>query len=524
MKKSKLLAPILALAMLLALLLPMAASAAGEGATLTVTGPTSITLTAADFKAYKLFDVTVSTNPTSYAYTATTELSSFLTSASNPTGAQTDAAFQSYLKTATQDQMTALTKALNAYGFTAIDATQNGLKVQFSPIDYGYYLVASKVAPAAGGTKVTSHSSLVNVVAAATEITVKADAPSITKQVMNDNTNALSSWTDAKIGDTVNFQLKITLPDMTGYKSYSLIVHDTMSKGLTFNNDVTFTSTSAAITTKAVNITSSGVNSDTKFNIVFNSDEVVLAPGAQITINYTGTLNQYAVIGTAGNPNTVTMDYSVDPYSTSDTGSNGGDDSFVTTPGTGGNGGTVGNTPPATAIVYTFAMNLYKYTGAAIPGTPLAGAKFTIGSLSFVLVSAGDGTNASVYRVAKTGEAGADPKVTSPASGKITINGLDAGTYAVSETDAPQGFNKLDAAKTVVITHTLNAGVGTGNSTMTVDGTAQTAVNVQNNTGAQLPGTGGIGVMIFYAISALLTAGLAVFFVVRRKRNILNSK
>ena len=65
------------------------------------------------------------------------------------------------------------------------------------------------------------------------------------------------------------------------------------------------------------------------------------------------------------------------------------------------------------------------------------------------------------YRVAKTGETGTVTTVTTTASGKFTIKGLDADTYYLTETKQPDGYNKLTEPVTVVIAEDGTITVGT---------------------------------------------------------------
>ncbi|MGN1456996.1 MAG: prealbumin-like fold domain-containing protein, partial [Acutalibacteraceae bacterium] len=84
---------------------------------------------------------------------------------------------------------------------------------------------------------------------------------------------------------------------------------------------------------------------------------------------------------------------------------------------------------------------------------PVAGATFTLsktsnGSNPINLVSTG---TANQYRVAKTGESGAFTEITTDTSGEFVINGLDSGTYYLTETGTPAGFNSLSGSVMVVI-------------------------------------------------------------------------
>ena len=497
MKKNRLLTLILALAMTLTLVLPMSSLAAGENAALTINAPASYGLTAGDFTAYKLFNATVS--GTNYSYTPVAAVSNFLSA--YPTYAPD---LKAYL--AGTPDMDALNKDLTAFagtgGFnaTAVSAAQNGTNsVQFTGLDYGYYLVVGEAT--IDGQKVTSYSNIITVDKAAVTADIKADAPSIDKYVSDTNLAANSpNWakeTDVNIGDPVYFKITSAVPNMTGYSSYSFIAHDTLDAGLSLasgfsKSDVTVTIGGTSYTDFTVGV--SGQN----LTVTFGDTFIDQTEGAPIVILYAAKLNGNAVIAPNSNKNTVLLEYSNNPYVTTDT----------------------GKTPPAVVDVYTFKLDLYKYDGKT--NLPLAGAEFTLspsGGSPIALIKI-DNYN---YRVAMPGETGTTVSLVSPDNGKIKIVGLDAGTYTLSETKAPNGYNAV-ANKTIVITHS-GAGVYTVkvDSGTAVDGVAA-QVDIENNSGSIFPGTGGIGTTIFYVVSAFLTIGLIAFFVARRRRNLLKVK
>lgn len=109
------------------------------------------------------------------------------------------------------------------------------------------------------------------------------------------------------------------------------------------------------------------------------------------------------------------------------------------------------------------------------------------------------------------------------------ISGLDAGTYYLEETKAPTGYNLLaDPIKTATIKD--NDGVpGVENALEKLEitvgekteaGNASTGIvntTVQNNKGATLPETGGIGTTIFYVVGGLLTVGAVVLLVTKKR-------
>jgi len=545
MKTKKILTMIMALVMMLTLAIPMTAFAA-DAASITVNAPDSLVVSADKFFAYKLFDVTVSMNPAgtekNYAYTPVDELDDFLTA--HPTyGADTDA-FKTFLEDGPSvSEMKALTKDLMDFGFTPIPAAQNGTgSVKFTLSDYGYYLVTGEGTPVKDGDNVIAHCTLVTVDKLDPDaiVNLKADAPFIDKEVWNHNLDGgkgdWDEWTDINMGTDAQFKLTSRVPVFSvgeneegnplykGYESYIFTVHDTMSEGLTFNNDV-----KVYIGGSPIPLGSSYYNVDTDpddsctFEIVFDPDLfITLGEGASIEITYSAELNEYAVIGAPGNPNAVYLEYSNNPYTTS--AGNPGDDT--------------GETPEVEVIVYTFDLEIYKYTGElGDDDYALADAEFELrdaddSAVRVVEIDAdgkilvpeydADGrvTNHSgKYRLATSADNTTDitTVLVSADDGMIYIKGLDAGDYVLEETKAPKGFNLLAGWKTVVIIHE-NAD---GEYSMTVDGDPTNTVNVQNNTGPEFPGTGGTGMtLIIIGGLALIVFGVGAIVIYKKRRTL----
>ena len=504
---------------MLSVMVPATAFGGTIGTTITVNPPSSgsLSLSAGDFKAYKLFDLTVSGSGSSknYAYTPVSAVAGFVAEYSDY-----GPSLKTYLESGSAD-MYALTKDLMAYNvahpgaFSAVSATQSGDSVKFDSLDLGYYLVVgSGKAPA--NADVIAHCALVTVDAAGADFAVdlKADAPSITKQVWNHNLSGSDKWddyTDINMGTVADFRLISKVPDYTHYKSYTFTVHDTMSAGLTFDKS------SVAITVGGVKfddfsvvtaVDNPAVAPDS-FIIAFDSDVfVTLTKGADIVITYSAELNKAAVIGSPGNPNVASLEFSNNPYTT--TAKNGQ---------THGSGGSTKKTPDTEVIVYTFDLSILKVDGNG--GAPLEGAQFKICDANGEFMVLVDLTGGN-YRLADSTDSTTTTILTSPATGLIHIDGLDAGVYHLTETQAPDGYNLLTAPIDALITHiaeTSGAHIGEYRGSYTAP-----QIRVENNAGGILPSTGGIGTTIFYLVGIILTAVLAIYFVASRKRNVLRAK
>ena len=541
MKKSKLFPLVLALILVLAAALPITASAAGT-AKITVEYPAGYNLSGHTFMVYKIFDVTYLPDPTdplnpqkgSYSYTLdpASPWNGFTDYPSS--GSQTLLQYLSSGYPVLDDSPLVNEIATNMWNYvnnTSItaDATASGVshsqQVIFYNLDPGYYLVYSE-STIADNVDIVAACSLIT---ATSEITVtpKVDFPTIAdlkmwnhssatpankdvwsslplvagnNAILDPSTDDWRNWTDVSIGDTVTSRVRSTVPVMTAYEipsntyGYDYILHVELGTGLTF-------------LPASVEVRVGGVPADGKYyisgtNIVFRPEEFVkFTPGALIEIRYDAMLNGSATIGAPGNTNTVWLEFSTDPYDSAHQ---------------------HGETAKMGNKVYTFQFELFKFHGANLP---LANTEFVLNQAGHAMrlvvvteiVSASDTVNPNVYRVATPSETPIAAMKTPP-SGKIIIEGLDAGTYSLTETKAPDGFNKLDNPFTIVITHTDSAGA----YSMTVDGVSATVVNVENFGGPILPSTGGVGTTLFYAFSAVLTAGLAVFFISRRRKKILN--
>ena len=171
--------------------------------------------------------------------------------------------------------------------------------------------------------------------------------------------------------------------------------------------------------------------------------------------------------------------------------------------------GNKGEGTPTTTTTKTHKFDILKYDGADEEKNPLAGAKFQLfttetGGTALALAKNADGT---VYRVVKSDEAlpsgytlVADSKIVTLAAGRITVEGVDSDNYYLEETDAPKGFNPIS-----------------GRNPLVVDASNNLVAEIPNESGAQLPSTGGIGTTIFYVLGGLLAVGAGIVLVARRK-------
>ena len=505
----------------------VATANAADNATLTVS-TTDAKFAGKTVNAYKMFSATVSGDGKAVSYTLTDEWKPFFKNSVGLTGVTDENVndkandYVSKLKDstlvafATKASNWAQTKANNitadATATVSADASNGKYTATFTGLGYGYYVVAVPGATLANAK--SQYATLVSVHSTKVDADIKGDLPTVDKKVQVDGTG--KDATDAKIGDTLTFTLTSTIPDMSAYDTYTFNFKDTLSKGLTFGQvksvkveNVTLTeNTDYTVTTP----TASNNNTLTVAMKDFKTKQQANA-GKKITVTYTATLNENAVVGGAGNVNSATIQYSNDPSSTG-----------------------TGESEPDKVRVFTYGFTVDKYTGDNYndAATRLAGAEFTLtakgdtSAIKFVQVNAGSATEDAVYRVAKAGEtAGTTTTITTPANGKVVFQGLKNGEYTLTETKAPAGYNKLASAIGVKVngsndgTDTTNATVNitynNDNNDTTYDQTASNGViPVQNKSGAILPGTGGMGTIAFTVIGVLVIA-LGVAWTLKRK-------
>lgn len=356
----------------------------------------------------------------------------------------------------------------------------------------GYYLVQ----PDKGSTSATrkTDAMLVNVPSdKAATLQLKSEYPSVEKKVDTDKTES-----SAQIGQKVNFTLTSKVPDMSEFDTYYFAFKDTMSKGLTFNNDVKVTIGGQELEADAIKVESTTDAETGATNITIEilnmktSGTAKYTAGADIKVTYSATLNKDAVVGNTGNKNEAKVEYQNGPDKDSH-----------------------GTSNPSTTTTRTYPVKVQKHAfeDTADTTSVLAGAKFAL-SISETVPTFTKGEDGSytldkadtnvvrlvgseaTYRVAEKDETDAVTYFTTVDTSATIINGLKAGTYYLHEIEAPEGYNKLTDPVKVTITETTGKDGKVTGVTYTVGDTDQSTndtVKVENKTGSMLPSTGGMG-------------------------------
>lgn len=453
---------------------------------------------------YKLFDVTTSGSGENknYAYTVNTATGykdAIKSALGTSFSGTTDVEYAEAVKTLGEDKSAPVQKFANNFteyalkNGTTVKATKTSGKITgknttsfvFNGLDKGYYLVY-----VTGGKKIQS--SLVTV-DGETTVSLKTEAPSITKTADKETVS---------IGQVVKYTVAGSVPDTTGYAEYVYKIHDTLSNGLDFVNDAKGT----AVTGNTVNVSVAFKNAtdastapttatlDTiKKTMALDLSAWVRAnqtnKGKEFTVTYYAKVNKDAVVT---EKNKAQLEYGNKPGETT-------------------------TTTPSEAKTPTYPLDINKIKKGS--EEKLAGAKFKLykdsaeNESNVIKVTGSEGK----YVVDPTSNTTEFESVDSidDKGYNLHVNGLDAGTYYLVETEAPEGFNKLTAPIKVTITKT-----GDTEWTISKGDKVETdkIIDVENSTGSLLPSTGGMGTIAFAVIAAILVFGVAVSFIRDKKR------
>lgn len=348
-------------------------------------------------------------------------------------------------------------------------------------------------------------------------INYKVVKPTVEKKVYDNDNNDISSagnndgWgssADHAINEKFQFRLIAKLPASKDngraydyYDKYTVCFNDTLSDGITFDKldkvEIANVDGGNPQVIDAANYTLTPNDPQSSFKLSIDDVKTCvpdLNKGATITVTYTAHLNEKAYVNTAGggtdNKNSVYLEYSNNPrISTS-----------------------LDHTPESEVRVYTYQLNNTKYRDDDTPGNELAGAGFR-------LYSGKDCTEEQEIRLKKNITDGtyspyfgadAGDEMFSDEHGQFNVKGLDAGTYYLKETKTPADYSAC-ADKEIVIsaTHDVNH--------VSLSGNLSTTIINKKAGGITLPSTGGIGTTIFYVVGGGLMVAAIVLLVTKKR-------
>ena len=350
-------------------------------------------------------------------------------------------------------------------------------------------------------------------------ITPKAEKPSVKKEVFDNfdnqdgtSTGVFGSSADHAINEKFQFKLTATLPASTDhaydyYDTYAVCFKDTLSEGITYDgpDSVVIKSNNnthdTTIDPSKYTIDTKNLENQNYFEVNIRDVKACakdagfdLNDGATITFTYTAHLNEKATVNTTSGPtdnkNSVQLQYSNNPRP----------------------GDYWGTTPKSEVYVFTYQLNNTKYHDDDNPNNVLAGAGFR-------LYSNKDCTEEQEIKLKKNTTDGtyspyfgtdAGDEMFSDEHGQFNVKGLDAGTYYLKETNPPKDYSPCADKKIVIsATHDVNH--------VDLSGNLSTTIINKKADGITLPSTGGIGTTIFYVVGGGLMVAAIVLLVTKKR-------
>ena len=469
MKSTRKLASLL-LALVMVFALAVTAFAADTTGSITVDNPVADRT----YTAYKIFDVVYNDTKSHYSYTIDSNSNEWYDTVSDyasnlKCGLTLRQVNDSTTYVVTTDNRFSAPDFAAALKAAAADKTGSPLigdnsSVSVSNLPLGYYFVTS------------NSGALCNLTTTNPAVTIhdKTDMPFEKK----------ADKTNADVGQIVNYTVTGKVPDYTGFNTYTYTVTDTMSEGLTFNNDVKVTVGGTDVTSDCPSTYDANAN---KFTVSIPVKSYPI--GAEIKVTYSAVVNEKAIAKFETNKATLT--YSNDPATD-----------------------TTSTATPVEQKVYNAELVIDKYDDGDNK-IKLAGASFVL--YKKVTTEGVAEATKMYYRWNETGkkvewiaDKASATTVTTDDKGAATFGGIAEGVYYLEETKAPAGYNLLTGPVEISINK--------------LGEQAQLSIPVQvpNQAGTLLPSTGGMGTTIFYVLGFVLVMGAVVLLVTKKRMSNAN--
>lgn len=325
--------------------------------------------------------------------------------------------------------------------------------------------------------------------------------------VLSDGSKVTSNT--ANYGDVVNFDIGINATNFNGTEMITYYyITDTLDAGFTLADSF------VPVVTVGSNTLTVGEDytltvDDNTFDIVIKWAELdgededavlesIYSNAVEIHVSYSATVNNSAELGAEGNDNEANFTFDSVPYDPENPPKEDPEpDPDPEYP-----------EDPKITTTYVYAIGLEKVDS---DHDPLPGATFKLvsdddkTSENYITLSGSNG----VYSFAANGTA---TTLDCDANGKLLIKGLAAGTYYLVEVDAPEGYNKNDTPIEIVIAESA-----TDADTTTYAAPVAFTREFINNSGSELPATGGIGTTLFITFGAIAMLGAGVFLVTNKR-------
>lgn len=361
---------------------------------------------------------------------------------------------------------------------------------------------------------------------------VDVDYQNVNKTIANSNAkivnteNISTKGDDIAVNDIAKFEVTTKIPDYTNtYNEATYVIHDKLDSGFNFDANSAEIYVNDEKVDAGQNTYTIAKDNQNNITVTFNKTYVVKNANKTIKFKYDATLNlekkNNVNVNTnfTPNKNTVYVTYSVDPSNVDN----------------------VKNTPEHKTYHYTFELGgnvngnsadkttVFKKTGEeTVEGQteykPLPGAEFTLTRTDKV-----DGEKYIYTAISDN-------------NGSLNFAGLEAGTYTLKETKAPDGYSLNKTVYNVIITAAYNLDGTLNNYSVDVNVNGEnektfTYTNkkegvttvitgdekpyeIKNTKISTLPSTGGMGTYLFTIVGVvLMTCAAGAFFVSRRKTN-----